>query len=393
MAKLANRITRLKASPIREILALASKPGVISFAGGLPASESFPSAESLSFMQGDLQYGASEGEAYLRQYVSDELRERGLNIEESSVLILSGSQQGIDLVGKLVVDEGTTVAVEAPTYLAALQVFTLFGANYINYEIDSLQDALIKNKPELLYSIPTFQNPSSRVYTQDQRKDLARVCEENTIILFEDDPYRDLMYEPCDRQPVCSYMKTGSWIYQSTFSKTVAPGLRIAYLVCSVDLYPYLLRLKQAADLHSSRVSQRIVYGIVNDSQAQERITQLQTMYLDKRDDFNRVLKKHFDDLATWDVPAGGLFYWLTLKSSTLIDTQKILQLAINVGVTFMPGEPFFSDGRQASNCFRLNFSSVAYQDMDGGLEKLAAVFRQVFAEHEKLNAKTKNII
>lgn len=377
MANLASRISRLKASPIRDILAVASRPGMISFAGGLPAPESFPAVESLSFEQGDLQYGPSEGEEYLRQQVSIELQARGLEVSADSVLILSGSQQGIDLVGKLVVEEGTEVAVESPTYLAALQVFNLFGAEYVTYDIKSLCRSFLGNPPALLYSIPTFQNPSSFVYTERQRQDLANLCDNDNIILFEDDPYRDLMYEPCDRQPVCSYMKKGSWIYQSTFSKTVAPGLRLGYLVCSPDLYPYLLRLKQAADLHSSRVSQRIVHRILNDAAATTRLVELQGLYKLKRDNFNSVLSKYFDDLASWNLPEGGLFFWLTLKSTALINTQSLLTEAIDSGVTFMPGEPFFTDGREASNCFRLNFSNVENDEVEVGLAKLSDIFRR----------------
>jgi 2-aminoadipate transaminase len=377
MATLANRMTRLKASPIRDILAVTSRPGMISFAGGLPASESFPAVESLSFEQGDLQYGPSEGEEYLRQQVSIELQARGLEVGADSVLILSGSQQGIDLVGKLVVEEGTQVAVESPTYLAALQVFNLFGAKYVIYDIKSLCSSFSGNPPALLYSIPTFQNPSSFVYTERQRQDLANLCDNANITLFEDDPYRDLMYGPCDRQPVCSYMKHSSWVYQSTFSKTVAPGLRLGYLVCSPDLYPYLLRLKQAADLHSSRVSQRIVHRILNDSSATTRLIQLQELYKFKRDYFNSVLCKYFDEIATWYLPEGGLFFWLTLKSATLINTQSLLSDAIDAGVTFMPGEPFFTDGRKASNCFRLNFSNVDNDDVEFGLAKLSEIFKK----------------
>lgn len=381
MAKLANRISRLKASPIRDILAVASRPGMISFAGGLPSPESFPEVSLLSFEQDDLQYGPSEGEEYIRQTVSIDLQARGLNVSADSVLILSGSQQGIDLIGKLLVEEGTKVAVESPTYLAALQVFDLFGAKYVNYDIESLSSLCSDKPPSLLYSIPTFQNPSSRVYTDEQRRGLAKVCDNNNIVLFEDDPYRDLMYEPCDRQPVCSYLKRVSWVYQSTFSKTVAPGLRLGYLVCSPDLYPYLLRLKQAADLHSSRVSQRIVHRILNDSSAVTRLAQLQTLYKEKRDTFNTVLHKYFDDLATWNLPEGGLFFWLTLKSTSLINTHLLLSKAIESGVTFMPGEPFFTDGREASNCFRLNFSNVDSENMEIGIEKLSKIFRQAIQQ------------
>ncbi len=378
--RLAKRASRLTPSPIREILSVASRPGMISFAGGLPDADTFPEVESLSFEKSDLQYGPSEGEPYLREHVANEIQGRGWQINADQVLILSGSQQGIDLVAKLIVDEGTKVAVESPTYLAALQVFKLFGADYVPYDIETVASAVSKESPTLLYAIPTFQNPSSSVYTTAQRQQLAQSCERGNTILFEDDPYRDLSYQECDKQAVCSFMEKGSWIYQSTFSKTVAPGLRLGYLVCSADLYPQLLMLKQAADLHSSRVSQRIVQNILSDEQAGLRLARLQTLYKAKRDSFDACLTTYFDDLATWELPAGGLFFWLQLKTTTPINTRLLLSAAVESGVTFMPGEAFYADGREAANCFRLNFSSTKEEDFEKGLSTLASIFKSGIA-------------
>ena len=262
--KFAGRAERIKASPIREILSVSNRPGMISFAGGLPAADTFPEVDALSFEKGDLQYGPSEGESYLREYVAADLKKAGWQVSADQILILTGSQQGIDLVGKLFIEKGTKVAVASTTYLAALQVFSLYGADYVPFDVDSVNDAIAQTKPAILYANPTFQNPSSEVYTLQQRQSVAYACEENGSLLFEDDPYRELCYEPCERQPIRSMTRHGSWVYQSTFSKTVAPGLRIGYLVCSADLYPKLLMLKQASDLHTSRVAQRLVMNILD---------------------------------------------------------------------------------------------------------------------------------
>lgn len=369
-----SRMSRIKASPIRDILSVAARPGMISFAGGLPARESFPALEQLTFERDDLQYGPSEGEPYLREQVAKHLGERGLHVEASQVLIVSGSQQGIDLVAKLMIDEGTRVAVESPTYLAALQVFTLFGARYVPFDIDQLDETLAGSPPKLLYTIPTFQNPSSRVYTQQQRKALASACDAKNLLLFEDDPYRELCYDECDRIPVCSMMRGGNWIYQSTFSKTIAPGLRLAYMVCSPELYPALLKLKQAADLHSSRISQRLVGQILNAPDAQVRLKTLQHLYRLKRDQFNDALSTHFGGLASWQIPAGGLFFWLRLNTAEPVDTMALLSSAIEAGVTFMPGEPFFADGRDAAGYLRLNFSNADVEEYDAGLSLLSTI-------------------
>jgi len=170
-------------------------------------------------------------------------------------------------------------------------------------------------------------------------------------------------------------IKKASWVYQSSFSKTIAPGLRVGYLTCSEDLFPYLLRLKQAADLHSCRVSQAMVQHVLQDSTSAVRLINLKDTYKKKRDAFDECLNRNFNKLASWDIPAGGLFFWLTLKQSETIDTRKLLPKAISNQVTFMPGEPFYSNSQPARGCFRLNFSHASEDDMEVGLKRLAEVF------------------
>ena len=369
------RARDLHPSPIREILAVVERPGMISFAGGLPAPETFPQFSLDAMPQGMLQYGASEGEWALRQRVAQDLQARGLHCAPEQVLILSGSQQGIDLVAKLFIDPGTPVAVESPTYLAALQVFRFFGARFVAYDADALDaDMLRREQPAFAYAIPTFQNPSGRCLTGAERDALADVCDAAQVPLFEDDPYRDLVYDPCERTPVCARLKRAPWIYQGSFSKSLAPGLRLGYLAASPELVPLLVRLKQAADLHSNRVSQWLVLQQLNDPACGERMAQLAARYRQRRDAFEAALRRHFAGIATWHTPPGGLFHWLTLNRR--IDTRLLLPQAIEAGVAFMPGEPFFPLPVAACGQLRLNFSHATEEQADRGLGILAELIR-----------------
>jgi 2-aminoadipate transaminase len=373
--RLSQRVRDLTPSPIREILAVIDRPGMISFAGGLPSPESFPRLDMGAVPRDCLQYGPSEGEPALRERIAAELRALGLACAPEQVLVLSGSQQGIDLVGKLFIDRGTPVAVEAPTYLAALQVFRFFGARFVAFDPrDREERPLAQPLPAFAYAIPTFQNPTGRCYSEAEREALARRCDDGGIPLFEDDPYRDLAYDPCDRTPVCAHLERASWVYQGSFSKTLAPGLRLGFLAASADLVQHLTRLKQAADLHSSRVSQWLVLQQLNDPAREERKAAIVAAYRRKRDAFARSLERHLGDLATWDVPRGGLFFWLTLDRP--LDTRSLLPRALERGVAFMPGEPFFPGPERAAGALRLNFSHAPQEQADRGLQILADLLR-----------------
>lgn len=371
---LANRIEGLVESPVREILKIIDQPGMISFAGGLPADECFPQFDFNSLNASHMQYGASEGEHRLREQVALSLCERGLQVDAEQVLILSGSQQGIDLVAKLFIEPDVSVAVEVPTYLAALQAFDLFGARYIGYNIASLQDARQElTGARLVYSVPTFQNPTGICYTTEQRQSLAAACDAADSVLFEDDPYRDLVYSECDRTPVCSYIKQTDWVYQSSFSKSYAPGLRLGYMACSKSLYPYMVRLKQAADLHSCRLSQQLISTMLDAEDDRD----LAGFYRQRRDNFQHVLVEEFSHIAEWDLPAGGLFFWLKLKPGFSADTRLLLQKSIAEGVAFMPGESFYPAGHEARPTLRLNFSHASPEVARKGLRVLAAILEE----------------
>jgi len=368
--KFSDRVAGLHSSPIREILSVIDRPGMISFAGGLPAAETFPDFNT-ALPRRFLQYGPSEGEYELREHLCHSLRERGLNCDVEQVFILSGSQQGIDLVGKLFIDPGTPVYVESPTYLAALQVFRFYGAKFL-----SLEQASILEPAALAYINPTFQNPTGHCYTQQQRANLAASCDQTNTPLFEDDPYRDLAYDSVCRTPVCAMLEQAPWIYQGSFSKSLAPGLRLGYMACSRELVPFLTRLKQAADLHSNRLSQFLVLQSLTAPDCQDRLDRIASHYKQKRDEFSSSLTEHFSDLAHWQNPAGGLFFWLELMEQYQCSTRELLPAAIDQGVAFMPGEPFFADDKKRPAYIRLNFSHASAKQADLGLKRLSDLIR-----------------
>jgi len=377
MLRLSNRIDNLKPSPIREILSVIDKPGMISFAGGLPALESMPKLGLEGIPQQYLQYGESAGELELRELICADMCREGLVCTADQVLILSGSQQGIDLVAKLFIDEGSAVAVESPTYLAALQVFKLFGADFKSFNFSAKESPDAQNSLRLLYAIPTFQNPSGYCYSSEERQDLADFCESNQVPLFEDDPYRDLAFDSCCKTPVCSFMKEGTWIYQSSFSKTFVPGMRLGYMISSNNLIKPLSRLKQAADLHSSRISQWLTIALLTDKSRGRRLAQLREFYSKRRDTFAKSLDEHSADLATWQIPPGGLFFWLRLNRK--IDLNEVLKKALKLNVAFMPGDHFFSNDKcdaALDSYLRLNFSYANEGDAQRGLTILANLIR-----------------
>ncbi len=370
------RVNDLHASPIREILSVIDRPGMISFAGGLPSVDTFPQFGLEGMPADTLQYGSSEGEWALREQIAQDLAVQGLSCQPEQVLILSGSQQGIDLVAKLFIDQGTRVAVESPTYLAALQVFRFFGARFAPYDAEAVDaQQWVSEKPAFAYAIPTFQNPTGRCLSADARAALASACDEANVPLFEDDPYRDLVYDDCDRSPLCARLRKAPWVYQGSFSKSLAPGLRLGYLVASPELLPYLTRLKQAADLHSNRMSQWLVLQQLRNPERHERLAALAQTYRQRRDAFDAALKRHLGALASWKIPPGGLFFWLTLNQK--LDTRLLLADAIEVGVAFMPGEPFMPIETQGAGQLRLNFSHANETQAERGLAALATLIKK----------------
>ncbi|MBS0412423.1 MAG: PLP-dependent aminotransferase family protein, partial [Proteobacteria bacterium] len=325
--------------------------------------------------RGLLQYGPSEGELDLRTQVAGELTALGLDTAADRIIILSGSQQGIDLAAKLVVDPGVAVAVESPSYLAALQVFRFFGARFPLLDRADPAAGWEADPPALAYVTPTFQNPTGHCWSAAERQALAAACDVHDVILFEDDPYRDLAYDPCERRPICADVKAASWIYQGSFSKTAAPGLRLGFLTASPDLYPRLLQLKQAADLHTNRLAQWTVLQFLTAPDRAQRMSRVVAGYRRKRDLFAEAMARHLTGLATWHVPPGGLFFWVDLDPA--VDVNLLFQKALERGVLFTPGEHFLAAPGRA-NAMRLNFSAASPEDADRGLAIIGELAREL---------------
>ncbi|WP_273826106.1 PLP-dependent aminotransferase family protein [Pseudomonas asplenii] len=379
------RVTRLKSSLIREILAAAQRPEVMSFAGGLPAEAMLPTLEWEGMPRAMGQYGMSEGEPALREVLAAQARALGVDCQARQVLVLGGSQQALDLAAKLHIDKGTEILLEGPTYLAALQIFQLFGADCLSIpqesdgpDLQQLRARLERHRPAFVYLIPTFQNPSGVCYSEAKRAGVAALLDEFGVTLIEDEPYRELSYDGVDAVPIVARLKKASWIYTGTVSKTLAPGLRVGYLIASPDLFPHLLKLKQSADLHTNRVGQWQALQWIGTEKYRQHLQALRSFYRTRRDAFAEALQRHFADLADWQVPQGGLFFWLTLKQP--LDTRTLLDAALARDVAFMPGEPFFAEPERNPGNLRLNFSHIAPERLDEGLGRLAAVVRHAQA-------------
>lgn len=386
------RIDRLTSSLIREILALTQKPEVISFAGGLPAREAMPVLD-LSALPAELgQYGTTEGEPELRAAVADYLAGLGVRCRAEQVLITTGSQQGIDLVSKLFIDQGTPVAVEAPSYLAALQAFRLFGARFEELPLSpqgidpaQLRHLIEQRRPALVYLIPCFQNPSGVCYSQRVREEVARVLAETGVPLLEDEPYRELVFEAVDRTPICARLGEGTWMLTGTFSKTGLPGLRVGYIAASENIHPYLVRLKQCTDLHTARHGQWWNARFLGSEAFPRHLERLREFYRLRRDAMQAGLERHLGGLAHWEMPHGGLFFWVKLDRE--LDTRALLVKALERNVAFMPGEPFFANPGHPVSYMRLNFSHAAPERMDQGLQILGEAIRESLETETETNA------
>ncbi len=378
------RIDRLTSSLIRELLALTQKPDIISFAGGLPAREAMPPLDLLGLPPELSQYGATDGEPELRAAIAAQLQGLGLRCRPEQVLITTGSQQAIDLVSKLYIDPGTPVAVEAPSYLAALQSFRLFGARFEELPLtargidpEQLYQAIQRHRPAFVYLIPTFQNPAGVCYDTRTRAAVADILRDSGTPLLEDEPYRELVYEPVDRTPLCARLGAGdTWMYMGTFSKTGIPGWRVGYIAASENVHPYLVRLKQSTDLHTNRIGQWWCARFLLSADYPAHLERLRAFYRERRDAMQTALTHYLGDLAEWTRPNGGLFFWVRLKGGG--DTRTLLVRALERKVAFMPGEAFFAGVNIQHGAFmRLNFSHATPEQLERGLAILAEVIRE----------------
>ncbi|MBU6261272.1 MAG: PLP-dependent aminotransferase family protein [Burkholderiales bacterium] len=383
--QMARRAERLNPSTIREILKVTERPGIVSLAGGLPAADTFPveamreaAARVLREQPREaLQYAASEGHAPLREWVAQQMSAQGLDCDAAQVLITTGSQQGLDLVGKVLIDPGSRVAVESPTYLGALQAWAPYEPEFVAVAGDDdgpLPAALEAARgARYAYLLPNFQNPSGRCITAARRAALVQAAARAALPIVEDNPYGDLWYDAPPPPPLAALAGDAA-VYLGSFSKVLAPGLRLGYLVAPKALYPKLLQAKQAADLHTPGFNQRLVYEVIRDGFLADHVPTIRARYRVQRDAMRAALARHLPPGCRWTTPAGGMFFWVELAPG--LDATALLPQAVAAGVAYVPGATFYP-GAGRANTLRLSFVTVAPAQIDAAVARLAGVLEQ----------------
>ncbi|MBP7414307.1 MAG: PLP-dependent aminotransferase family protein [Giesbergeria sp.] len=384
---LAARAAKMNPSAIREILKLTDKPGIISLAGGLPAPQTFPldafTAACNTVMARDgaaaLQYATSEGFAPLRQAVADMLP---WAVDPDQVLITTGSQQALDLIGKVLLDKDSRMLVETPTYLGALQAFAPQEPIAVGVASDDdgilVDDFAAKagtgaDKARLAYVLPNFQNPTGRTMTEARRAALVAKAAELGIPLIEDNPYGELWFGEAPPAPLTARNPDGC-IYMGSFSKVLAPGLRIGFLVAPKAIYPKLLQAKQAADLHTPGFNQRVVAEVIQGDFLARHVPTIRALYQRQRDTMLAALEREMAGLdVTWTRPAGGMFLWLRLPAG--MDAQALLPTAVERNVAFVPGAPFYATEADART-LRLSYVTASSAQIDTAIAALAEAIR-----------------
>ncbi|HEV2990429.1 MAG TPA: PLP-dependent aminotransferase family protein [Candidatus Angelobacter sp.] len=387
-----NRYTRravaMKSSAIRELLKVTQRPDMISFAGGLPAPELFPIPEFQSACtkvlteQGSwaLQYSTTEGFPALRQFVADELKRYDAAVGPENVLITSGSQQALDLVGKLLIDPGDLVVVEAPTYVGGLQAFNLYEPHYWSIPVDDdglrtelLVEAL-RARPKFLYVLPNFQNPSGVTMSLQRRQELLALAAEYDVPVVEDDPYCELRFEGETIAPLLA-LDPENVIYLGTFSKTLSPGLRVGWIVAPAEVIIKLVQLKQGTDLHTGGLNQLIACEVAQGGFLDHHVKELREVYRQRRDAMLQALTEFFPKEATWTHPKGGMFLWVTMPAG--FDCGELLKAAVQENVAFVPGHSFFAESGDGSRHMRLNFSNAGPDRIQEGIRRISVVARK----------------
>lgn len=381
---LARRAEKMNPSVIREILKVTERPGIISFAGGLPSPKTFPVAAFREacdrVLDGDgpgaLQYAASEGYAALREKVASMLP---WNVDPAQVLITTGSQQGLDLVAKVLVDAGSRILVETPTYLGALQAFTPMEPEIVGVasdangiEVDKLADAATSAR--FLYVLPNFQNPTGRTMSDERRNALAHRASELGLPIVEDNPYGDLWFDTPPPAPLSARNPEGC-IYLGSFSKILAPGLRLGYVVAPKPIFPKLLQAKQASDLHSPGFNQRMVAEVMKDGFLERHVPTIRALYKSQRDAMLAALEREMKGMGVeWNKPEGGMFLWARLPEG--MSAVELLPQAVDKGVAFVPGAPFYAQDPDPRT-IRLSFVTATHEQIDTGIAALAAAIRE----------------
>jgi 2-aminoadipate transaminase len=409
----AQRTQGMGSSAIRELLKLTENPDIISFAGGLPAAELFPidlfkaATDRVLTRHGRqaLQYGATEGYRPLREFIVEKMERYGIHAAPDNVLITSGSQQALDLLGKLLINSGDLILTERPTYLGALQAWRGYKAEFITVPIDDdglridlLEEALCAG-PKFMYILPNFQNPGGVTLSLERRRQLINFADKYGIPIIEDDPYGQLRFEGEHLPPLVVLdgevmvnknghsngqgFGHGNVIYTSTFSKTLAPGLRLAWLVAPTDVIKHCVMAKQGMDLHTSSFVQMVAYEAIQDGELDKHVRLIRDVYRQRRDIMLNAMAEHFPAGVHWTRPQGGLFLWATLPEG--MDAAEILKEAVKHQVAFVPGSAFFPNAKPDNwigrNTMRLNFSNATPEKIELGIKRMGDVLQRVMEQ------------
>ncbi len=395
--RFAHRIQKMGSSIIRELLKLTEDPAIISFGGGLPAPEVFPLEKFKdacnivldNFGPQALQYGATDGYLPLREMISRHKSRYSVSVSPNNILITSGSQQALDFIGRLFINRGDYIVVEGPTYLGALQAWNAYGAQYITVpvdedgmNVDELEKAL-RVGPKFIYCLPNFQNPSGVTLSLERRQRIVELADKYGVPIIEDDPYGQLRYEG-EHLPSLAYLDsvyrgdngsyTGNVIYLSTFSKLLAPGIRLAWVIAPEKVIRKLVQTKQAADLHTATFNQMVAYEVGKGGFLDEHVKVIREVYKQRRDVMLETMEEVWPSSASWTTPLGGMFLWGMAPEG--IDTTELLKKAIDRKVAFVPGFAFNADGK-SSNAMRLNFSYSKPDTIREGITRLGVLLKE----------------
>ena len=399
----AHRMQRMGSSVIRELLKFTEQPDIISFGGGLPAPEVFPVNEFKEacnyvlehFGAQALQYSTTEGYRPLREMISQRTSRYSVPITPDNILITSGSQQALDFIGRLFLNRGDYIALESPTYLGALQAWNAYGAQYISVPadengmiVDELEKAL-RFGPKFIYVLPNFQNPSGSTLSLERRKKLVELADKYGVPIIEDDPYGQLRYEGEHIPSVVSLDSeyrgydggcySGNVIYMSTFSKLLAPGLRLAWVIAPEEVIKRLVMTKQAADLHTASFNQYVAYEVGKGGFLDEHVKVIRATYKERRDVMLEMMEEMFPSGTRWTHPLGGMFLWGILPEGT--DAAEVLRVAIERKVAFVPGASFHPNGG-GGNTMRLNFSYSSPENIREGITRLGMTLKEILKKN-----------
>lgn len=382
----AQRVRYMRSSAVRDILKVANKENVISFAGGMPDEDLFPVEavrhafdKALTSGNKTLQYGETEGVMELREILVDRMMKKGIHRKAEDILVTSGSQQAIDLFSRIMFNPGDIVLTENPTYLAALQVFNSYEVNIVPVKSDNdgmiqedLEEKIVRLKPKCIYVVPTYSNPDGKVWSLERRKHLLELANKYHVVIFEDDPYGDLQFDSAEKVPPLASMDDNKYVlYTSTFSKTVVPALRTGWIVGPHQIIRLMAQAKQATDLHTNSLSQHALIHLMNDFDIDNHIQTLISAYRERMYIMKGLLDSVDNDEISYVTPRGGMFLWVNLPKQ--VNTTKLLTTAVDHGVAYVPGAPFYVK-KPNQNTLRLNFTNAKPDQIKLGMERLVSV-------------------